>query len=62
AARFLLQAQFVGCVGARDEALGKQLSEGFRGGSWAKVKSLHRDDVPDESCWIAGDGWWLSTK
>ncbi len=62
AARFLLQAQFVGCVGARDEVLGKQLSEGFRGGSWAKVKSLHRDDVPDESCWIAGEGWWLSTK
>jgi protein-L-isoaspartate(D-aspartate) O-methyltransferase len=62
AARFLLQAQFVGCVGARDEALGRRLSEAFRGGGWAKVRSLHRDDAPDESCWIAGDGWWLSTQ
>jgi protein-L-isoaspartate(D-aspartate) O-methyltransferase len=61
-ARFLLQAQFVGCVGARDEALGRRLSEAFRGSGWAKVKSLHRDDAPDESCWIAGNGWWLSTQ
>jgi protein-L-isoaspartate(D-aspartate) O-methyltransferase len=61
-ARFLLQAQFVPCVGARDERSGKRLSEAFRSGGWAKVKSLHRNNAPDESCWFAGDGWWLSTK
>ncbi len=61
-ARFLLQAQFVGCVGAREEQDGKKLSEAFRNGGWVKVKSLHRGDTPDESCWVAGDGWWLSTK
>jgi protein-L-isoaspartate(D-aspartate) O-methyltransferase len=61
AARFLLQAQFVPCTGARDEATAQKLSEAFRNSGWTKVKSLHRNDAPDESCWFAGDGWWLST-
>jgi len=25
------------------------------------VRSLHLDGSPDDSCWFAGDGWWLST-
>jgi protein-L-isoaspartate(D-aspartate) O-methyltransferase len=62
AARFLLQAQFVPCTGARDEATAQKLSEAFRNSGWTKVKSLHRNDAPDESCWFAGDGWWLSTQ
>jgi protein-L-isoaspartate(D-aspartate) O-methyltransferase len=62
AARFLLQVQFVPCIGARNEATGQKLSEAFRNSGWAKVKSLHRNDAPDESCWFAGDGWWLSTN
>lgn len=62
AARFLMQVQFVPCIGARDEATGQRLSDAFRNGGWAKVKSLHRNSAADESCWFAGDGWWLSTK
>jgi protein-L-isoaspartate(D-aspartate) O-methyltransferase len=62
AARFLLQAQFVPCTGARDETAGQKLSDAFRNGGWAKVKSLHRDNATDESCWFAGDGWWLSSE
>jgi protein-L-isoaspartate(D-aspartate) O-methyltransferase len=62
AARFLLQAQFVPCVGARDEATAQRLSEAFRNGGWSKVKLLHRNDAVDESCWFAGEGWWLSTN
>jgi protein-L-isoaspartate(D-aspartate) O-methyltransferase len=62
AARFLLQVQFVACIGARDETAEQRLSEAFRNGGWAKVKSLHRNDSPDERCWFAGNGWWLSTK
>jgi protein-L-isoaspartate(D-aspartate) O-methyltransferase len=61
-AKFLLQAQFVPCIGARDEAVARRLSEAFRHGAWAKVKSLHRNDAVDESCWVAADGWWLSTQ
>jgi protein-L-isoaspartate(D-aspartate) O-methyltransferase len=61
AARFLFQAQFVGCVGARDVAGERRLAEAFRHRSWNKVKSLHRNDAPGKSCWLAGPGWWLST-
>ena len=61
AARFLMQVQFVPCIGARNEVEAQRLSKAFRNSGWAKVKSLHRNDAPDESCWFAGDGWWLST-
>jgi protein-L-isoaspartate(D-aspartate) O-methyltransferase len=61
-ARFVLQAQFVPCVGAQNEAEAAKLAEAFRNGNWPQVKSLHRNDSPDESCWYAGRGWWLSTK
>ena len=60
AARFLFRAQFVGCAGARDEAEERRLAEAFRNRNWRKVQSLHRDDRPDGSCWVAGRGWWLS--
>src|SRR5882757_1581997 len=62
AARFLFQAQFVDCIGARDPAGERRLAEAFRHRSWSKVKSLHRNDAPDESCWLAGAGWWLSAR
>jgi protein-L-isoaspartate(D-aspartate) O-methyltransferase len=62
AARFLFQAQFVGCAGARDEGEERRLEEAFRNRSWNKVKSLHRDDRLEVSCWLAGPGWWLSTE
>jgi protein-L-isoaspartate(D-aspartate) O-methyltransferase len=62
AARFLFQAQFVGCMGARDENEGKRLEEAFRNRNWNKVKSLHRNNAPRESCWLAGRGWWFSTE
>lgn len=61
-ARFLLQAQFVPCVGAQDSAMTQKLTEAFRKGNWAKVKSLHRNDAPDDSCWCSGRGWWLSAQ
>ena len=62
AARFLLQAQFVPCIGARKEATEKKLADAFRNNTWTKVKSLHRNDEPDESCWCSGPDWWLSTN
>src|SRR5277367_2706235 len=62
AARFLLQVQFVPCVGARSEANEQGLTDAFRNSGWNKVKTLHRNNGPDESCWFAADGWWLSTR
>ncbi len=59
-ARFLVQAQFVPCIGAQDEKMTHRLAQAFRNGNWSKVKSLHRNDAPDDSCWCSGPGWWLS--
>jgi protein-L-isoaspartate(D-aspartate) O-methyltransferase len=61
AARFLTQAQFIPCVGAQNESESAKLTEAFRNGRWPQVKSLHRDDNPDDTCWYAGAGWWLSS-
>jgi protein-L-isoaspartate(D-aspartate) O-methyltransferase len=61
AARFLSQAQFVACVGAQNEAEAAKLATAFSNGKWPQVKSLIRNDNPDDSCWYVGRGWWLST-
>jgi protein-L-isoaspartate(D-aspartate) O-methyltransferase len=70
AAKFVVQAAFIHCLGARDEEIGKRLAEAFKtggignyqrqGGMW-EVKSLRRNTRPDGTCWFAGNGWWLST-
>ena len=62
AARFLCQAQFVPCEGARDEATGKRLAVAFRKGGLGNVKELHRGDMPGENCLFSGPGWWLSSQ
>jgi protein-L-isoaspartate(D-aspartate) O-methyltransferase len=62
AARFLMQVAFVPCAGARDEAMANKLTKAFRNRNWSKVKSLRRKAAPDRSCWLEGDGWWLSTN
>lgn len=70
AAKFVTQAAFVHCLGARDEQVGKKLAEAYKtggmgnyqrqGGMW-EVKSLRRNSEPDGTCWFAGNRWWLST-
>jgi protein-L-isoaspartate(D-aspartate) O-methyltransferase len=62
AARFLLQVQFVPCIGARNEETAQKLTAAFQGDSWTKVRSLHRNGNVDNSCWCSGPGWWLSTN
>jgi protein-L-isoaspartate(D-aspartate) O-methyltransferase len=59
-ARFVSRAAFVGCVGQQDAAAGARLAAAFAG-RWDQVRSFRIDDAPDDSCWYAGDGWWLST-
>jgi protein-L-isoaspartate(D-aspartate) O-methyltransferase len=60
-ARFVTRARFIGCVGLQDEEAGRRLKEAFSK-NWGGVRSLRFDGSPDDSCWFAGDGWWLSTK
>ena len=59
-AKFVSRAGFIGCVGLRDEESGRRLAEAFSKEGWDRVRSLRFDEAPDESCWFAGDGWWLS--
>jgi protein-L-isoaspartate(D-aspartate) O-methyltransferase len=59
-AKFVGRAAFIGCVGLQDEEAGRRLTEAFSK-AWDSVRSLRLDGSPDDSCWFAGDGWWLST-
>ena len=44
---------------ASDEALGRALAED----DGSRVTRLHRrDDLPDDICWLRGDGWCLTTE
>jgi protein-L-isoaspartate(D-aspartate) O-methyltransferase len=58
-AKFLSPAAFVGCVGLRDPET-SDLEEAFSKGL-DQVRSFRMDDKKDDTCWFAGDGWWLST-
>jgi protein-L-isoaspartate(D-aspartate) O-methyltransferase len=59
-ARFVCPAMFVPCFGARDDETAQKLSAAFKRGELQRVKSLRRNSQPDDTCWCAGDGWWLS--
>jgi len=59
-ARFVCAAMFIPCVGARDEQTALQLAEAFGRGDLGNVRSLRRNTPSDETCWFAGNGWWLS--
>lgn len=61
AARFLCPVQFVPCIGAQDAEAGRALQAAFRRGHWRRVTRLVRNSQPDESCWLAGRGWWMGT-
>jgi protein-L-isoaspartate(D-aspartate) O-methyltransferase len=59
-AKFVTRAAFIGCVGLQDEEENHRLTEAFSK-NWDRVRSLRLDGSPDDTCWFAGDGWWLST-
>ena len=61
-ARFVTSAIFINCAGARDEETARKLSAVFKRGNYRNVCSLHRNLPPDETCWFAGNNWWLSTR
>ena len=59
-ARFICGVQFVSCIGTQNPHASSALAAAFKRGHFSAVRSLHRNDAPDESCWHAGRGWWLS--
>lgn len=59
AARFLGPIQFVPCIGAQNEQADRALRSAFRRGRPPQIRRLIRNSQPDETCWLAGAGWWL---
>lgn len=59
-AKFVSRARFVCCEGRQDSDASRRLAEAFFG-HWDRVQSFRTDAARDDTCWYAGDGWWLST-
>lgn len=59
-AKFISNAAFISCTGPQDDEVGRRLNEAYANGKGLSVRSFRTDD-PDETCWVAGKGWWLST-
>src|SRR6516225_9445418 len=61
-ARFVHHVGIVPCIGGRDPEAESRLKEALSKAPMTAVQSLRRaPEEPDASCWLAGDGWWLST-
>jgi protein-L-isoaspartate(D-aspartate) O-methyltransferase len=56
------RVSFIACEGAQDGEAGERLRGAFAGGDMGSVRSLRLSLAPDETCWVAGDGWWLSKQ
>ncbi len=61
-ARFAGHIRIIPCIGGRDPVAEGRLQAALAGSRLAAVRSLRRaPERRDETCWLAGDGWWLST-
>ena len=61
AAHALMRVSFIACIGARDPRQSQALRQAFAQRPEHTIRSLRRDDAPDDSVWLAGAGWWLSS-
>jgi protein-L-isoaspartate(D-aspartate) O-methyltransferase len=62
AARFIGRVGIIPCVGGRDPAAEERLTAALAKSDFAAIRSLRRaPEEPDHTCWLAGEGWWLST-
>jgi protein-L-isoaspartate(D-aspartate) O-methyltransferase len=62
AARFAGRVGMIPCVGGRDLAAEGKLTAALASGDFTAIRSLRRaPEEPDHTCWLAGEGWWLST-
>lgn len=63
AAAFVAPAVFIPCVATAETDSADALAAALKRGGRETVRSLRRaPDLPDDSCWLAGEDWWLSTK
>jgi protein-L-isoaspartate(D-aspartate) O-methyltransferase len=62
AVRWLTPTKIFACVGGRDPGAEARLNAAMERSRLSHIKSLRlAPEEPDASCWLAGDGWWLST-
>jgi protein-L-isoaspartate(D-aspartate) O-methyltransferase len=60
-ARFVHHVGIIPCIGGRDPAAEDRLKAALAKAPITAVRSLRRaPEEPDASCWLSGDGWWLS--
>jgi protein-L-isoaspartate(D-aspartate) O-methyltransferase len=62
AARNVCRVGIIDCVGGRDPEAQTRLARALQGSRFVPpVRSLRRPpDEPDDTCWLAGEGWWFS--
>ncbi len=56
------RVRFIHCAGALDEGEGAEVARAIRSGQLFDARSLHRNDTPDASAVLVGEGWWLSDE
>lgn len=61
AARFVTWSAFIPCLGAQHDRDAEALHDAFLHRDTGAVRSLHFDARPDDTAWVAGEDWWLST-
>jgi protein-L-isoaspartate(D-aspartate) O-methyltransferase len=60
-ARHVSWTGIINCVGGRDSAAEERINLAMAGARMTNIRSLRRaPEKPDETCWLAGEGWWLS--
>ena len=60
--RFASRTGIIPCVGGRDPDAQARLAAALATADFTAVKSLRRPpEEPDDTCWLAGEGWRLST-
>ena len=60
--RFASRVGIIACTGGRDAEAEARLTAAVARADYTAVKSLRRPpEEPDDTCWLAGEGWWLST-
>jgi protein-L-isoaspartate(D-aspartate) O-methyltransferase len=61
-ARHVSWTGIINCIGGRDSAAEERINAAMKRSLMTNIRSLRRaPDEPDETCWLAAEGWWLST-
>jgi len=60
-AKPLMRVAFIPCIGASHDTTSASFAAALDRIPVHSIRSLRRNDRPDESAWCVGSGWWLST-